>query len=56
MEILLISTEDVSRMLWLALGAFAIAFIMTPAFTNFLYKNKLGKRIRDSKDAPIYTA
>ncbi|MFA5927376.1 MAG: phospho-N-acetylmuramoyl-pentapeptide-transferase [Patescibacteria group bacterium] len=54
MEILLISTQDVSRMLWLALAAFAITVAWTPMFTNFLYRNKLGKRIRESKDAPIY--
>lgn len=53
MEILKFSTYDVSRMLWFAIASFAISFIVTPIFTNFLFKHKLGKRIRDSKSAPI---
>lgn len=53
MEILKFSTYDVSRMLWFAVASFAISFVLTPLFTNFLYRHKLGKRIRDSKSAPI---
>ncbi len=37
----------------------ALAFIFTvawtPLFTHFLYKHKLGKRIRSAGDTPIYT-
>lgn len=54
MEVLLISSSDIARMLWLAVVSFLIAVALTPIFTNFAYKYKLGKRIRDSKDAPIY--
>lgn len=54
METLNISIQDISRMLWLSLASFVIAFAWTPMFTNFLYRNKLGKRIRESKDAPIF--
>lgn len=53
MELLTIEKYDLVKMFWLALLAFVIAIIWTPIWTNFLYKNKLGKRIRDSKDAPI---
>ncbi len=53
MEILKISTSELTKMFWLALLAFVIAVLWTPLLTNFLYKNKLGKRIRDSKSAPI---
>lgn len=54
MEIILLSVPDIARMLWLAVLSFLIAIVWTPLFTNFLYKHKLGKRIRDSKEAPIY--
>lgn len=53
MELLVIEMFDLVKMFWLAVVAFIIAIILTPIWTNFLYKNKLGKRIRDSKDAPI---
>jgi phospho-N-acetylmuramoyl-pentapeptide-transferase len=53
MELLIIDKFDLIKMFWLAILAFGIAIILTPIWTNFLYKNKLGKRIRDSKDAPI---
>lgn len=55
MELLLISTRDLAKMFWLALLAFIIAIAWTPILTNFLYKNKIGKRIRDSKDTPIFS-
>lgn len=54
MEILQIALFDISQMIWFALASFVIAVIWTPMFTNFLYRNKLGKRIRTSLDAPIY--
>lgn len=54
MEVLLISSSDLARMLWLSVLSFLIAIAWTPIFTNFAYKYKLGKRIRDSKNAPIY--
>jgi len=39
----------------LSIFAFLIAFLSTPILTHFLYKYKLGKQIRDSKDAPIFS-
>ncbi len=54
MELLTVSTYDLMKMLWLALASFVIAVAWTPVFTNFLYRNKLGKRIRESKEAPVY--
>lgn len=53
MELLTLDKYDLVKMFWLAVVAFVIAIFWTPIWTNFLYKNKLGKRIRDSKDAPI---
>ena len=53
MELITIELLDLVKMFWLAVVAFVIAIVLTPIWTNFLYKNKLGKRIRDSKDAPI---
>ena len=53
MEILKFSNYDVSKALWFAVASFVISFALTPLFTNFLYRHRLGKRIRDSKSAPI---
>jgi len=49
-----INPDDLIRMSWFSLISFLIAIAWTPILTNFLYKNKLGKKIRESKDAPIY--
>jgi phospho-N-acetylmuramoyl-pentapeptide-transferase len=42
-----------------ALLAFVLGIVLTPLLTNFLYKNKLGKNIRESsmdqKDTPVFT-
>ncbi len=54
MELLLIEKYDLTKMFWLAVLAFVISIIWTPILTNFLYKNRIGKRIREAKDAPIY--
>lgn len=48
--------DDLIRMFWFALVAFVITIIWTPLLTRFLYKNKIGKTIRVSPDAPIYAA
>ena len=56
MEIIKIYIPDLTRLLWLSVLSFLIAIAWTPVFTNFLYRNKLGKRIRESKNAPIMAA
>ena len=43
------------RILILAATAFVFAILVTPILTKFLYKNKLGKQIRDAGETPIYT-
>lgn len=48
--------DDLVRMFWFALVSFVITIIWTPLLTRFLYKNKIGKTIRSSADAPIYAA
>lgn len=53
MELIMIDRAEMMKMFWMALLAFLIAIAWTPILTNFLYKNKIGKRIRDSKSAPI---
>lgn len=53
MELLIIERYDLVKMFWLALMSFLISILLTPILTSFLYKNKIGKRIRDSKSAPI---
>ncbi len=54
METLNFSSLDVSKMLWFTVAAFLVSFSLTPLFTEFLFKHRLGKRIRDSKSAPIF--
>lgn len=44
------------KILLLAFLSFAIAFASTPILTHFLYKFKLGKQIRTSDKAPIFSA
>ena len=46
---------DVIKILFLTSLSFLVAVFITPALTHFLYKYKLGKRIRDSKVAPIFS-
>ncbi len=49
-----------AKTFWLASLSFLVAILWTPLFTDFLYKNRLGKRIRqtgfDEKKAPIFYA
>lgn len=49
-----------AKTFWLTGLAFLVAILWTPLFTDFLYKNRLGKRIRqtgfDEKKAPIFYA
>lgn len=43
------------KILLLSTLAFIFAFACTPALTNFLYKYKLGKQIRNSGSTPIFS-
>lgn len=47
-----------AKTFWLAALAFLVALLWTPLFTDFLYRNRLGKRIRqtgfDENKAPIF--
>lgn len=54
MELIIMSSTEIVKMFWLALIAFLFAMAWTPILTNILYKNKIGKKIRDEKSAPIY--
>jgi len=58
MEQIQIYTADLTKIFWLTALSFVIALIWTPIFTDFLYRNKLGKRIRktglDAEKAPIF--
>lgn len=58
-ELLAIDVTNLVKVFWLTSIAFVFGILLTPAFANFLYKNKLGKRIRqtstlDNKKAPIF--
>lgn len=60
MEQIQIFIPNLAKIFWLTALSFVIALIWTPIFTDFLYRNKLGKRIRttgiDEKKAPIFYA
>ncbi len=53
-KVVTINPQDLIRMFWFALVSFLIAIAWTPVLANFLYRNKIGKKIRESTDAPIY--
>lgn len=46
--------SELTRIFFLAVGAFTFSFLLTPAWTNILYKYRLGKSIREGA-TPIYT-
>ena len=58
MEQFQVYIPDIAKIFWLTAISFVIALIWTPLFTDFLYKNKLGKKIRDTSSdeqkAPIF--
>ncbi|MEI8143240.1 MAG: phospho-N-acetylmuramoyl-pentapeptide-transferase [Candidatus Berkelbacteria bacterium] len=56
MEFFEINSGTLIRLFGMATLSFMIAFFWTPLLTDFLYKNKLGKTIRDAKSAPIMAA
>lgn len=43
------------KILLLSTSAFLFAGFITPLLTNFLYKHRLGKKIRNSGDTPIFS-
>ncbi len=46
---------QVARILALAFGSFALAMVLTPWWTNILYKYRLGKQIR-TEGAPVFAS
>lgn len=40
----------------LLIASASVTLAMTPMFTNFLYRHKLGKQIRDENETPVYSA
>ncbi len=53
LETFTIEPQVLFRMFWTGIASFLIAIAWTPVLTNFLYKYKMGKTIRDAKSAPI---
>ena len=47
---------EVSRIFAILAISFAVAMILTPLLTHFLYKYKIGKQIRDDGSSPIFSA
>ncbi len=58
MEAILLNTDALIRIFGLTVLSFVVAMLVTPAFTTFLYKNKMGKKIRQTdfnqEAAPIF--
>jgi phospho-N-acetylmuramoyl-pentapeptide-transferase len=56
---LTLSTQDLKQTAIFVVVSFVIAFLLAPILTNFLYKNRLGKRLRqhgiDGKATPIFS-
>ena len=50
-----IDISAVIKVLVLSTLSFVLALAWTPLLTNFLYRHKLGKQIRDSGETPIFT-
>jgi phospho-N-acetylmuramoyl-pentapeptide-transferase len=46
---------EVIKILFFSILAFIFTFFWTPLLTNFLYKHKLGKKIRNSGNTPIFS-
>lgn len=44
------------KILFFATLAFLLSFSATPILTHFLYKHKLGKRIRNSGETPVFSS
>lgn len=49
-------SDEIVALFVIVLAAATLAVIMTPALTNFLYRHRLGKQIRDPRETPIYSA
>jgi phospho-N-acetylmuramoyl-pentapeptide-transferase len=49
-------TDQVIEILLLTTVSFVVALAWTPLLTNFLYRYRLGKQIRDSASAPIMSS
>lgn len=46
---------QIIKILFLSILSFVFTVLWTPILTNFLYKNKLGKKIRNSGNTPIFS-
>jgi len=46
---------QILRIFILSTASFLLAFLWVPLLTDWLYKNHLGKKIRDAKSAPIFS-
>jgi len=46
---------QIIKILFLSTFAFVFTVLWTPILTNFLYKYKLGKKIRNSGNTPIFS-
>ncbi len=51
----ILNSQQIIKIFFLTTLSFVIAIILTPILTHFLYKYKLGKKIRIDPNAPVYS-
>ena len=49
------TTQALIKIFSLAAISFALSFSLTPIFTEFMFRNKFGKKIRAEGDTPVYS-
>ncbi len=49
-------TDTITQLFILLVVSSLVSAAITPALTNFLYRHRLGKQIRDARETPIYSA
>ena len=58
MEVFTLASSDLSFVFWLTALAFVLAIALTPMLTDFLYRNEVWKKPKDTaitgEKAPVY--
>ncbi len=49
-------STDIIALFVIVIAASSVAALATPVLTNFLYRHRLGKQIRDARETPIFSA
>jgi phospho-N-acetylmuramoyl-pentapeptide-transferase len=52
----MLNSEAIIKIASLSVISFGLAMVLTPIFTSFVFKNKIGKKIRAEGDTPVFTS